>query len=114
MEIKLQSTVGGFSPDFMRKLPALEKAMLAHGLEPSEFVISKDRGADAYPWIGPFFYQYTVFIGDESFVVTEPNDERFYEYLYRRVIAEDDDPEVDQPRRPNMIVRFFRWMDQPI
>ena len=114
MEIKLQSTVGGFSPAFMGKLPALEKAMLAHGLEPSEFVISKDRGADAYPWIGPFFYQYTVFIGDESFVVTEPNDERFYEYLYKRVIAEDDDAEVDQPRRPNMIVRFFRWMDQPI
>ena len=39
MAITLQSTVGGFSPEFMRKLPELENAMLAHGLEPSEFVI---------------------------------------------------------------------------
>jgi hypothetical protein len=100
----------------MRKLPALEQAMTAHGLEPSEFVISKDRGADAYPWVGPFFYRYTVFIGDENFVVTEPNDERFYEYLYRRCIAEpeDDTSPPERPHRPGLITRFFRWMEQPI
>ena len=56
MEIRLRSTVGGFSPDFMRKLPELEKAMLAHGLEPSEFLISKDRASPGAPWITPFFY----------------------------------------------------------
>ena len=43
MAITLQSTVGGFSAEFMRKLPKLEQIMIAHGLEPSEFVISKDR-----------------------------------------------------------------------
>jgi len=115
MEIRLRSTVGGFSPDFMRKLPKLEKAMLAHGLEPSEFLISKDRASPGAPWITPFFYLYTVFVGDENFALTEPNDERFYDYLYKRVIAEDDDVAPEQaPRRPGLITRFFRWMDQPI
>jgi hypothetical protein len=116
MAITLQSTVGGFSPEFMRKLPELEKAMIAHGLEPSQFVISKDRGADAYPWIGPFFYRYTVFIGDENFAVTEPNDERFYEYIYQRCIAEDDEvrPAEKSSSQPGLIGRFFRWMEQPI
>jgi hypothetical protein len=112
MAITLQSTVGGFSPAFMQRLPRLEAAMVAHGLEPSEFVISKDRASTAAPWIGPFFYSYTVFIGDESFNVTEPNDLRFYEYLYRRCIAEDD--EIAPTRGPGIISRLFRWMAQPI
>jgi len=52
--------------------------MLAHGLEPSEFVISKDRAtAPTVPLIGPFFYDYTVFVGDDHFTVTEPNDIKF-------------------------------------
>jgi hypothetical protein len=114
MAIKLQSTVGAFSPEFMRKLPELEKAMLAHGLDPAEFVISKDRASLEAPWIPSFFYQYTVFVGDENFVLTEPNDARFYEYLYKRCIAEDDDVAPAQPRSPGLITRFFRWMEQPI
>jgi len=66
MSITVQSTVGGFSAEFMRRLPALEQAMIAHGLEPSDFVISKDRATPAtVPFIGPFFYDYTVFVGDE-------------------------------------------------
>jgi hypothetical protein len=115
MAITLQSTVGGFSSEFMRKLPQLEQAMLAHGLEPSEFVISKDRASPETPWIGPFFYSYTVFFGEESFNVTEPNDLQFYDYFYDRCIAEGDDPPLEQrARRPGMISRLFRWMAQPI
>ena len=61
MSITLQSTVGGFSPEFMRKLPAVEQAMIAHGLEPSAFVISKDRATPpTVPFIGPFFYDYAT------------------------------------------------------
>jgi hypothetical protein len=61
--IILQSTVGGFAAEFMRRLPELEQAMVAHGLEPSQFVISKDRATPAtVPVIGPFFYDYTVFL----------------------------------------------------
>ena len=55
VSITLQSTVGGFSAEFMRKLPLVEKAMIAHGLEPSQFVISKDRATPpTVPIIGPF------------------------------------------------------------
>jgi hypothetical protein len=78
MAITLQSTVGGFSDEFMRKLPRLEQVMVANGLDPAGFVISKDRATPAtMPFIGPFFYDYTVFIGDENFTITEPNDIRF-------------------------------------
>jgi len=113
VSITLQSTIGGFSAEFMRKLPALERAMVAHGLEPSGFVISKDRSAGAsVPVIGPFFYDYTVFVGEESFTVTEPNDARFLEYFYQRCI-EADEPEPAK-RRPGLIGRLFRWMAQPI
>ena len=61
MTIILQSTVVGFSAEFMRRLPELEQEMVAHGLKPSQFVISKDRATPAtVPGIGPFLYDYTV------------------------------------------------------
>jgi hypothetical protein len=118
MSITLQSTVGGFSGEFMRRLPALEQAMIAHGLEPSQFVISKDRATPpSVPFIGPFFYDYTVFVGEENFTVTEPNDIIFLDYFYQRCIAEDDDLQTEQEarqRRPGLIRRIFSWMAQPI
>jgi hypothetical protein len=115
MPITLQSTVGGFTAEFMRKLPDLERAMVAHGLEPSQFVISKDWATPAtVPLIGPFFYDYTVFIGEENFTVTEPNDIQFLDYFYDRCVAEDETAAAPRPRRPGLINRFFRWMTQPI
>jgi hypothetical protein len=115
VSIILQSTVGGFSFEFMRKLPQLEQAMIAHGLEPSQFVISKDRATPATaPIIGPFFYDYTVFVGDENFTVTEPNDIKFPDYFYQRCIAQDDAASVPQRRRSGLTSRIFRWMTQPI
>ena len=118
MAITLQSTIdGGFTEGFRRKLPLLEKAMVAHGLDPSEFIISKDHASPSLPMITAFFYKYTVFVGEESFTVTEPNDEVFFDYLFKRCIAEDDD-QVLLPaflRAPaSLIRRFFRWMAQPI
>jgi hypothetical protein len=120
--ITLQSTIeGGFSPEFMRRLPQLEQATIAHGLEPESFVISKDRATPpSVPFIGPFFYDYTVFVGEESFTVTEPNDIVFLEYFYQRCIAEDEPaPEQQQElarraSRPGLIRRVFSWMAQPI
>ena len=118
MGITLQSTIdGGFSAEFMRKLPAVEQAMITHGLEPESFVISKDRATPpSVPFIGPFFYDYTVFFGQESFTVTEPNDIIFLDYFYDRCVAEDGEPpeEERRRRRPGLINRIFRWMAQPI
>jgi hypothetical protein len=117
MPITLQSTVGGFSAEFMRRLPALEQAMIAHGLEPSEFVLSKDRATPpTVPFIGPFFYDYTVFVGEENFTITEPNDIKFLDYFYNRCVAVDEPVDaVAQQRRPTgLISRIFRWMAQPI
>ena len=121
MAITLQSTIdGGFSAEFMRRLPKLEQAMIAHGLEPESFVISKDRATPpSVPFIGPFFYAYTVFVGEESFTVTEPNDIVFLDYFYQRCIAEDEPaPEQQEMERresrPGLIRRVFSWMTQPI
>src|SRR6266567_894644 len=110
MSITLQSTVGGFSAEFMRRLPALEEAMVAHGLEPASFVISKDRATPAtVPIIGPFFYDYTVFVGEEHFTVTEPNDIQFLDYFYQRCVAEDEaTPEQKRrARRSGLISRIL-------
>jgi len=65
MSIILQSSVG-FSAEFIRELPMLEQAMIAHGLEPSKFVISKDSASPSTRHVvGTFFYDYTVFIDGE-------------------------------------------------
>jgi hypothetical protein len=118
VSITLQSTIdGGFSAEFIRRLPKVEQAMIAHGLEPENFVISKDRATPpSVPFIGPFFYDYTVFVGEESFTVTEPNDIKFLDYFLERCIAEDEvTPEQERRlRRPGLITRIFRWMAQPI
>jgi hypothetical protein len=116
--ITLQSTVGGFSAEFLHRLPLVEQAMIAHGLEPSQFVISKDRATPAtVPLIGPFFYAYTVFVGEENFTITEPNDIKFLDYFYQRCIAEDEANDAAALQRklsPGLISRIFRWMAQPI
>ncbi|MDA9475439.1 hypothetical protein XI03_13245 [Bradyrhizobium sp. CCBAU 65884] len=113
MSIILQSTVGGFSAQFMRKLPLVEQAMRERGLEPSEFVISKDyAGTATIPLMGPFFFSYSVFFGEENFTVTEPNDMVFLDYFFKRVLAADGPPEL--PERPGLIRRLLGWMAQPV
>ena len=113
MSIILQSTVGGFSAQFLRKLPLVEQAMREHGLEPSQFVISKDTATTpTAPLIGPFFYDYSVFFGDDHFTVTEPNDMVFLDYFFKRVLASDGPPEL--PTQPGLIRRLFSWMAQPV
>ena len=119
MAITLQSTVGGFSDEFMAKLPKLEQAMVANGLDPAAFVISKDRATPStVPLIDPLFYEYTVFIGDENFTITEPDDIKFLEYFHGRCVAPDDPAAGQEPeqftRRPGLISRIFQWMAKPI
>jgi hypothetical protein len=113
MPITLQGTAGGFSAEFIGKLPELEQAMAAHGLDASDFIISKDNSAssNARP-LGPFFYDYTVFVGAENFTVTEPNDARFFEYFLDRILAPDEEPAP--LKHDTLFRRFAKWMAQPI
>lgn len=119
MPITLQG-VASFDSSFARRLPRLEAEMTAHGLAPSDFVISKSPATTGnVPFLGPFFYDYTVFIGDTHFTVTEPNDARFLEYFHKRVLASDaPESEIDAApaaaRPDGMLKRLSRWMMQPI
>jgi hypothetical protein len=118
MSIVLQSTID-FSAEFMRKLPALEQVMIAHGLDPSGFVISKDRAtpSSVVPFVGPFFYDYTVFVGAESFTLTEPNDMVFLDYFLKLCTAEEEDrplPKLRREQGPGPVRRFLNWMTQPV
>ncbi len=84
--IKLQSSVGDFSPEFVERLPVLEKAMRDHGLDPSAFVIARKLAQSTFLPIAfrpdGNLLEYTVFVKDRSFMVTQPNDMRFLEYFY--------------------------------
>jgi len=118
MPITLQSTVS-FSGEFMGKLPALEQTMIAHGLDPSGFVISKDRATPpaGVPFVGPFFHDYTVFVDGESFTLTEPNDMVFLDYFVKLCTAEQEDhplPKLRRERRLGPVRRFLNWMTQPV
>ena len=117
MSIVLQSTID-FSAEFMRKLPALEQTMIAQGLDPSRFVISKDRATppSMVPFVGPFFYDYTVFVDGESFTLTEPNDMVFLEYFEKLCTAEEDDRPLPKLRRERVgpFRRFLNWMTQSV
>jgi len=55
-----------------------------------------------------------VFVGQENFTVTEPNDIKFLDYFYQRCIVEDEPAQELRKRRPGLINRIFRWMAQPI
>jgi len=96
-----------------QRLEGYTAAMAAHGLEPSDFIISKDNSAssNARP-LGPFFYDYTVFVGGENFTVTEPNDARFFEYFLDRILAPDEEPAP--LKHDTLFSRLARWMAQPI
>lgn len=111
MPITLQGTVGGFSAAFITKLPELERAMAARELDPNDFIISKDNSASANARpLGPFFYDYTVFVGGENFTVTEPNDMRFFEYFLDRILA----PDEERLQHDTLFSRFAKWMARPI
>lgn len=92
--------------------------MIARGLAPSMFVISKDYATSALNrpiGAGHRAYDYTVFIGDEHFTVTMPSDMRFLEYFAKRCLsAADDETEAATPQPPGMLARIANWFSQPI
>ncbi len=125
--IKLQSSVGDFSPEFVRRLPALEKAMTERGLDPSAFVIARNLAQSPYL---PIVYrpdgnllEYTVFVKDRSFTVTLPNDMRFLEYFYELCVPPEqkDDPhslthklQSEEQKLETLFRRVGQWLNKPI
>ena len=122
--IKLQSSVGDFSPEFVARLPALERAMVAQGLDPSAFVIARNLAQSTYLPIANRpdgnLLEYTVFVQDRSFTVTQPNDMCFLEYFYDLCVppAHKDDPHSKlhsaEQRLELLFARAARWLNQPI
>jgi hypothetical protein len=115
MQIKLQSSVGAFDESFMQKLPLVEEAMIAHGLDPAGFIISK--GASLFPnarVFGATFRDYTVFAGGELFTVTQSSDIRFLEYFYERCIAPEEESPTPQRKLESVLGRLVHWMGQPV
>lgn len=118
--IKLQSSIGAFEPEFEERIAAIEQEMVARGLDPSAFVISKDYSASSHNRFlgaGHRSYDYTVFVGDEHFTVTMPDDMRFLAFFASRCLsaAEDDKPTITTATKPaGMFARISNWFSQPI
>jgi hypothetical protein len=125
--IRLQSSVGDFSPEFVRELPALEEAMTEHGIDPANFVIAKDMARvtplpiafrpDGNP------LEYTVFVKGRSFTVTQPDDMSFLTYFYSLCVPPEhkDAPHsaahllrTEEKKLEALIGRLERWFNKPI
>lgn len=127
-QIKLQSSYGDFDTAFVKELPALEKAMIDEGLNPSAFVIAKNLAQ--IPHLPIAFrpdgtpLEYTVFVKDRSFTVTQPDDMSFLAYFYRLCVPapeEKDAPHTvaqalhsEEKKLEALIGRLERWLDKPI
>jgi hypothetical protein len=122
--IKLQSSVGDFSPEFVERLPALEKAMRDHGLDPSAFVIARNMAQSTFLPIAfrpdGNLLEYTVFVKDRSFTVTQANDMRFLEYFYELCVPPEHktDPHstlhTTEQKLDSLFGHAARWLNKPI
>jgi hypothetical protein len=125
--IELQSSCGDFSPEFMKELPAVEKTMVAHGLDPARFVISKDWAR--VPYLPIAFrpdgqpIEYTVFVKGRSFTVTQPDDTSFLAYFCRLCLATDEreDPHsfghalhAEERNLEAVMRRLEKWLGKPV
>jgi hypothetical protein len=126
--IKLQTTRGDFDPAFLKRLPALEKAMSNHGLDPSAFVIGKHEAQS--PRLPIAFSpagqpsEYTVFVKGRSFTVTQPDDLGFLAYFWGLCFPsaeKKDDPKSlgyklhsAEKKMEILIGRLEAWLNKPI
>lgn len=121
MHIRLQSSVGEFDTSFVTALRKFESFMQEQGLDPSLYVISKDRPQFTSL---PFFirpggdgFNYTVFVDGQSFTVTKANDLAFLEHFERLCAgAIYGHSESSGIRRSigNFFARIAAWFNTPI
>lgn len=126
IQITLQTSVGDFDASFSKELRRFEGVMEANGLDPSAYIISKDRAQFCSL---PFFvrpggdgFNYTVFIDGESFSVTKINDMAFlgyFEQLCAAAIADSTAAETtalppSQGRMGSILSRIRQWLNAPV
>ena len=101
--------------------------MTDHGIDPANFVISKDlAGGPRLPIVyrpdgNPL--EYTVFVKGRSFTVTQPDDLSFLAYFYRLCVpAEHKDAphsaahllHAQEKKLEALIGRLETWLNKPI
>jgi hypothetical protein len=108
-----------FDAGFLKQLPDVEKAMIAHNLDPSAFTITKGPNSSYRAYNGTGRYSdYAVDTGDDSFTVTYASDAGFLEFFLGACVAPDDsDSAPGHPIKPrsrehhqsSLIDRLARW-----
>jgi hypothetical protein len=115
VQIGLQTTITPFDDSFVKFLPVVEKAMIAHGLDPRDFIIAKDNTQfNAYPGLRQRFHNYTVFVRGRSFTVTQPTDQAFLKYFYDRCVAPEEIAPSPEHKMQGIIGRLLHWLNQPV
>jgi hypothetical protein len=114
VQIRLQSTVGAFDESFLQKLPVVEEAMITHGLDPGRFIIAKNGSVATMRAFGGTFRDYTVFVDEQHFTVTQPSDMAFLEYFYERCIAPDERVPTPARKLEKVLDRLVNWIGQPV
>jgi hypothetical protein len=92
MPIELDCSEGyEFDASFRAQLPALEKAMTDHGIDPSDFVLTKGPSGAYHSYNGGRapYNDYTVDTGEDAFTVTYADDAGFLEYFLRACLSPD-------------------------
>lgn len=90
MQIRLQSCAGPFDSDFIDSLGDLESTMLRIGLDPNDFIVSKNFApfGDNGPLDPePLACEYTVFVGTEHFTVTQADDLHFLTFFWQLCLS---------------------------
>lgn len=123
--VTLQSSVGDFDEGFLKRVPALEQAMIDHDIDPAAFVIARNLSQGpslpvAYRPDGNML-EYTVFVRGRSFTVTQPNDQAFLKYFYDLCVAQEDAPHSlaqaahsGERKLEALIGRLEKWFNEPI
>jgi hypothetical protein len=121
MSIKaVDSDEVAFEPSFRERLPAVEKIMVANGLDPSSFRITKCRNRAYHSYQGTGrYYDYEVNTGEDKFVVSFATDAAFLEYFLNactesdgsdgRVGADVARPSTEQ-KHSSLMGRLAQWI----
>jgi hypothetical protein len=115
MPIKLRTTAEPFEDGFHNAIDKVERALIAHRLDPSSFAILKRPSALAQTRdYGPAFHDYIVSIGGRHFIITLSSDRRFLEYFYEGCLAPAEKSPSPEQKLSRIMARLVHWMDQPV